>query len=440
MVARVKADDSTVPVYDRGWWIWRQFEAGVDTPQADAPPRRPRGPGPAARAEVLLDLPQQAIAQRFYSLGMATVSPDGQWLAWTEDVIGRGSHDLYIQNLRTRRLQPERIRGVLEGFAWAADSRTLFYVRQDPVTLHSGAVWRHRTRHRRQPRRAGARRGRQDAVRRGAGQRVAPLRADRHPRHRHRRAAHGAGRRRRPGRRRWSLRGATACVCMPTTWPTAGCCAPTKASPTSAWWKRPRRTPTGATPGATLVPARADATLEGFGLFEDAIAVEERVQARRRVRVLGLNGKDLRIVDGGEAASVSLGDNRDPAAAFVQVVVQSMVRPPATLDVHLASGREVLRRQDGAGPGPGAVPQPAGLGPGARRREGAGHAGLARRPRATRRHARRCCWKPTAPTATRTNPSSSPTGCRCWTAASWSASRMCAAAPNWARPGTRLGG
>jgi hypothetical protein len=95
-----------------------------------------------------------------------------------------------------------------------------------------------------------------------------------------------------------------------------------------------------------LVPARADATLEGFGLFEDAIAVEERVQARRRVRVLGLNGKDLRIVDGGEAASVSLGDNRDPAPPTCRWTVQSMVRPPATLDVHLASGREILRRQD----------------------------------------------------------------------------------------------
>ncbi len=345
MVARVKADDSTVPVYDRGWWIWRQFEANVDNPKLMRRRGGPEGPDPSARPEVLLDLPQQAIAQRFYSLGMATVSPDGQWLAWTEDVIGRGSHDLYIQNLRTRRLQPERIRGVLEGFAWGADSRTLFYVRQDPVTLHSGAVWRHE-------------RGTDDSrdvlvhdeadktlfveVRASASRRyvlidihgtdTAELRMV---------PADDAARpaavvfARRNGVRvhadhladRWVLR-------------------TNEGEPNFRLVEAPEKNPDRRDTWRELVPARADATLEGFGLFEDAIAVEERVQARRRVRVLGLNGKDLRIVDGGEAASVSLGDNRDPAAAFVQVVVQSMVRPPASLDVHLASGREVLRRQE----------------------------------------------------------------------------------------------
>jgi oligopeptidase B len=132
-----------VPVYDRGWWIWRQFEANVDNPKLMRRRGGPEGPDPTARPEVLLDLPQQAIAQRFYSLGMATVSPDGQWLAWTEDVIGRGSHDLYIQNLRRGVCSPNASAVCSRGLPGRADSRTLFYVRQDPVTLHSGAVWRH---------------------------------------------------------------------------------------------------------------------------------------------------------------------------------------------------------------------------------------------------------------------------------------------------------
>jgi oligopeptidase B len=345
MVSRVKADDSTVPVYDRGWWVWRQFEGAIEHPKLMRRRGGPEGPDPAARPEVLLDLPHQAIAQRYYSLGAAMVSPDGQWLAWTEDVIGRGSHDLYIQNLRTRRLAPERIRGVLEGFAWSADSRHVFYVRQDPVTLHSGSVWRHE-------------RGADSAkdvlvhdeadktlfveVRPSASRRYVLI--DIHGSDTAELRVVQAELPERPatvvfGRRngvrvhadhlsdRWVLR-------------------TNENEPNFQLVEAPEKNPDRRDTWRVLVQARPDATLEGFELFEDAIAIEERVQARRRVRVIGLNGKDLRIVDGGEAASVALGDNRDAAAAHVQVQVQSMVRPPATIDVHLASGRELLRRQE----------------------------------------------------------------------------------------------
>ncbi len=346
MVARVKADDSSVPVYDRGWWIWRQYEGSNEHPKLMRRRGTAEAPDPAARPELLLDLPQQAIVQRFYTLGTVQVSPDGLWLAWTEDVIGRGSHDLYIQNLRTRRLQPERIRGVLEGIAWAADSRHLFYVRQDPVTLHSGAVWRHQS-------------GNDPAhdvlvhdeadktlfveVRPSAsrshvlidihGSDIAELRAV--PADRPEQAAKVVFARRHGVRLhadhiggRWLLR-------------------TNEGVPNFHLVEAPEKLPDQRDRWRVIVPARDDATLEGFEVFDDAIVIEERVQARRRVRVLAAaSGKELRVVDGGEAASVALGDNRDASAAFVQLVVQSMVRPPAVIDVHLASGREVLRRQE----------------------------------------------------------------------------------------------
>lgn len=345
MVARVKADDSTVPVYDRGWWIWRQFEASVEHPKLMRRRGGPEGPDPLARPEVLLDLPQQAIAQRSYSLGQAMISPDGQWLAWTEDVMGRGSHDLYIQNLRTRRLAPERIRGVLEGFAWSADSRHVFYVRHDPVTLHSGAVWRHE-------------RGRDESkdvlvhdeadktlfveVRPSASRRYVLI--DIHGSDTAELRAVLADLPERPAQVIFARRNGVRVHAdhLADRW----VLRTNEGEPNFQLVEAPEKNPDRRDTWRVLVPARPESTLEGFELFEDAIAIEERVQARRRVRVIGLNGKDLRIVDGGEAASVSLGDNRDAASAHVQVQVQSMVRPPATIDVHLASGREILRRQE----------------------------------------------------------------------------------------------
>ena len=345
MVARVKGDDSSVPVYEGGWWTWRQYEPGVEHPKLMRRRGTAEGPDPTARPEVLLDLPQQAIAQRYYALGRAIVSPDGQWLAWTEDVLGRGAFDLYVQNLRTRKLSPERIRGVLENFVWSADGRWLFYVKQDAGNLHSGSVWRHERGadpaadvkvHEESDRtlfvelRASASRrhvlidihgtdtAETRSVRTDEPEGPARVVFARRAGVRHH-ADHQGG--------RWFLR-------------------TNEDAPNFRLVEVPEKAPEQRDTWRTLVPARDDAMIEGIEFFEQAIAIEERVSARRRVRVISPDGKTLRVVDGGGAASAALGDNRDAGAAYVQVVVQSLVRPPATIDVHLASGREVLRRQE----------------------------------------------------------------------------------------------
>lgn len=343
ILSRIAPAEAGVPVYDNGWWIWRQYAPGVDHPRVMRRRGTPEAPDPAARAEVLLDLPQHAIAQRSYSLGQVQASPDGRWLAWTEDVQGRGSFDLYIQDLQTRRLQPERLRGVQEGFAWAADKGTLFYVRQNPVTLHRGAVWRHQVGSEvasdvlvHEEADAGLFVGvRASASRRWVlidvfGADTTELRgvpAD---------APTEAARLllpRRPGVRvqaehvgdRWLLRSNAEAPDF------ALLAAEDLAQP--ARWR-------------TLLPARAGVVLEGMQAFDAAIVVEERVQARRRVRVLDAQGQERRVVDAAPGGTVALGDSRDARAARVQVVQQSLVRPPLTLELSLASGRELSRRQE----------------------------------------------------------------------------------------------
>jgi oligopeptidase B len=92
----------------------------------------------------------------------------------------------------------------------------------------------------------------------------------------------------------------------------------------------------------TLVPAREQATLEGFALTTRGIAVEERVNADTRVRLLGqAGGKALDLPAG---TVVALGEHRDPAAAHLRYTVTSMVQPTATYDLHLKSGKPVLRK------------------------------------------------------------------------------------------------
>jgi oligopeptidase B len=326
---------------------------------------------------------------------------------------------------------------VLEDMVWAADSRTLFYIRQDPVTLQSGAVYRHERRHAGRPtpwsttrptRRCSS--GARQCVRRfvlidisgydTSETRVLPL--DK-PEQEPARAAGAAAGRARAGRPPGRALGGAHQRRRPQLPPGR---APVDPARRETW--------------RDLVPARGDATLERFELFEQGIAVEERVEGRkRRVRVLRALKGGRWCWRRGRGGHDRAGREPRRPAAHVQVVRAVDGAAAGHLDLHLASGREILRRQE----------QVPGLRPGAYRSQRSG-------PR--RATARRCPsrWpgarqgRPTARAplllegygayGDPTSPSSSPTACRCSTVASWSASRMCAAAPSWARPGTRLAG
>ena len=141
--SRIKEDDATVPAFDRGAWYWTRFEQGAEYPKVYRQKGGAGGPDPNARAELLLDGPALADGEDYFAIGDYSVSDDGRYLAWTQDVGGRRIHTLFIKDLATGEVLPERITPTLESVEWAADSRTLFYMRQDPVLLQSGPVYTH---------------------------------------------------------------------------------------------------------------------------------------------------------------------------------------------------------------------------------------------------------------------------------------------------------
>ncbi|MDE2566128.1 MAG: hypothetical protein KGL50_10085, partial [Burkholderiales bacterium] len=144
MRSRIQDDDSTPPVYDHGWWVWREYAAGAEYPRLLRQRGGPERPDAKAPRELMLDQPARAAGQAYYRVGGWAVSPDGRRLAWAEDTGGRRIHTLRFKDLASGRMLPDEVPGVLEDLAWANDSRTVFYIRQDPVTLQSGPVWCHR--------------------------------------------------------------------------------------------------------------------------------------------------------------------------------------------------------------------------------------------------------------------------------------------------------
>ena len=143
MRGRIKEDDSTPPVYDHGFWYWREFKAGDEYPRLLRQRGTPERMDTKAKTELLLDQPTLAKGHAYFKVGSTAVSPDGNVLAWTEDTAGRRIHTLRFRNLVTGEIYADSVPGVLEEMAWANDNRTLFYIRQDPVTLQSGPVYRH---------------------------------------------------------------------------------------------------------------------------------------------------------------------------------------------------------------------------------------------------------------------------------------------------------
>jgi oligopeptidase B len=125
MLARIKETDLSVPYREGGCFYYSRTEEGKQYPiycrrkgSLDAP------------EEVTLDLNELAAGYAFLSLGAYAVSDDGALLAYSLDTSGFREYTLYVKDLRTGALRPERIEKT-GAVAWANDGRTLFYTLED---------------------------------------------------------------------------------------------------------------------------------------------------------------------------------------------------------------------------------------------------------------------------------------------------------------------
>ena len=136
MLARIKEDDQSVPYPYAGWLYYSRTETGKQYP-IHCRRRAPDGP-----EVVTLDLNALAVGHEFLALGVFTVSDDSRWLAYSLDYTGFREYTLYVKDLFTGEVTPERIEKVSSA-AWAADSVTVFYVVEDDAK-RPYRLWRHR--------------------------------------------------------------------------------------------------------------------------------------------------------------------------------------------------------------------------------------------------------------------------------------------------------
>ncbi len=139
MVGRLQPDDSTVPYFSRGYWYYTRNEEGLEYPiharrlgSMDAP------------EEVLLDVNQLAEGHDYFEVAERKISPDGKWLAYVVDTVGRRQYALQVKNLETGDTVDTGVSGLSPSIAWAGDGMTILYVWNDPETLLSKQIKAHR--------------------------------------------------------------------------------------------------------------------------------------------------------------------------------------------------------------------------------------------------------------------------------------------------------
>ena len=134
---RIKKDDSSVPVKVQNYSYYSRYEKDKEYPfycrkQNNHP-----------QEEIMLDVPNMAKGYAYYALGGRSISPNENLLVFGVDTVSRREYTLYIKDLTTGKLLSDKISNTTGSAVWANDNKTLFYTKQDPVTLRSYQIYKH---------------------------------------------------------------------------------------------------------------------------------------------------------------------------------------------------------------------------------------------------------------------------------------------------------
>ena len=129
MKGRIKEDDSSYPLKNGPFYYYSRYEKGKQYPIYAR-----KGAPENEKEEILFDVNKLATGHDYYS-GQYGISPDHNFSAWAYDTVGRRFYNIKVKNLKTGKFLKHEIKNVSNNFVWAADNKTLFYVKQEPETL-----------------------------------------------------------------------------------------------------------------------------------------------------------------------------------------------------------------------------------------------------------------------------------------------------------------
>ena len=91
----------------------------------------------------MLDEPAMAKGHGFFAVSDWTVSQSNRLLAYALDTIGRRQYTLKVKDLASGKTLGDNVANVEPDLVWSDDNKTVFYIEKDPVTLLSKRVKAH---------------------------------------------------------------------------------------------------------------------------------------------------------------------------------------------------------------------------------------------------------------------------------------------------------
>lgn len=131
---RLPPTNESVPYKEGDWWY--------STLHGEEYPVELRRKGsPDAKPERILDVNKLAEGKKFFDFNAGVVSDDGNLLAFSTDSTGNRQYVLQIKDLRTGKIYPDKIQ-LIDSFDWASDNQTIYYASQDQ-TKRDYRIYRH---------------------------------------------------------------------------------------------------------------------------------------------------------------------------------------------------------------------------------------------------------------------------------------------------------
>ncbi|PIF33824.1 oligopeptidase B [Flavobacterium sp. 9] len=139
MKGRIKEDDSSVPYFYNGYFYITRFETGKDYPIF----ARKKG-SLSAEEEIMFNCNELSVGHAYFKLGGLSISPDNKFASFGVDIVGRRIYTIQFKNLETGEILSDKIENATGASVWANDNKTVFYTKQDEVTLRADKIFKHK--------------------------------------------------------------------------------------------------------------------------------------------------------------------------------------------------------------------------------------------------------------------------------------------------------
>lgn len=132
---RIQETDLSAPYRKGDYFYYHRTEEGLQYPIYCR-----KGGSLEGEEEVLLDQNALAEGHEYFALGAFAVSEDHRLLAYSTDTTGNELYTVFVKDLESGELLPDRLEGVHYTVVWASDNQTVLYSTTDeaqrPYRLH----------------------------------------------------------------------------------------------------------------------------------------------------------------------------------------------------------------------------------------------------------------------------------------------------------------